>query len=497
MLFNSVPFLLFFAVVTALFFVVPQRAKNYILLAASYVFYMWWNPKLVTLILFTTLASYFACLIMERYPARRKPTLIAAAAVIFSFLFFFKYYNFFADGAAALLGLATGKTYSFHLDILLPVGISFYTFQTFSYVADVYRGKIAAEHNVFAYALFVSFFPQLLAGPIERPGNLLPQLKAAHRFDAENVIAGAKMMIVGFFEKVAVADMAGVLVNRVYEDIDSANGLALAMATALFSAQILGDFKGYSDIAKGIARIYGIRLTSNFNHPYGAASIKEFWNRWHITLSTWFRDYVYFPLGGSRVSFPRWCRNILVVFLLSGLWHGADLTFVLWGMLLALYRIAERLITGGKEPGAEGRDSTAAGATPRPRRAARAARHGLTLVLIALAWMMFRSNSIADAGKAYRTLFTDWQVSAGFFTATWQYFDLSLFKLLFLTAVLVLFAFYEKCFAWLYRPREGKAAALARVGRTALYAVMIWATIGSFIYLNAADVESAFIYFQF
>ena len=498
MLFNSVPFLLFFAVVTALFFAVPQRARNYVLLAASYVFYMWWNPKLVTLILFTTLASYFACLIMERRPARRKLTLIAAAAVIFSFLLFFKYYNFFADGAAALLGLATGKRYSFHLDILLPVGISFYTFQTFSYVADVYRGKIAAEHNIFSYALFVSFFPQLLAGPIERPGELLPQLKAEHRFDAENVIAGAKMMIIGFFEKVAVADMAGVLVNRVYEDIDSANGLALAVATALFSAQILGDFKGYSDIAKGIARIYGIPLTSNFDHPYGAASIKEFWNRWHITLSTWFRDYVYFPLGGSRVSFPRWCHNILIVFLLSGLWHGADLTFVLWGLLLALYRIAERLIAGKKAPVPGASSMTAEGKPAlKSRRAAKAARHGLTLVLIALAWVMFRSNSLTDAAEAYRKLFTDWQVSTDFFTATWQYFDLSLFKLLFLTAAFVLFAFYENCFAWLYRPRAGGAAVLARTARTALYAVMIWATIGSFIYLNAADMESAFIYFQF
>ncbi len=491
MLFNSVPFLLFFAVVTALFFAVPQSVKNKVLLAASYVFYMWWNPKLVTLILFSTLASYFACLIMERYPARRRPTLIVAALVIFSFLFFFKYYNFFADGAAALLKLATGRSYSFHLDILLPVGISFYTFQTFSYVADVYRGKIAVEHNLLDYALFVSFFPQLLAGPIERPGDLLPQLKGVHRFDAENVIAGFKMMILGFFEKVAVADMLGVLVNRVYENINSANGLALAVATALFSVQILGDFKGYSDIAKGIAQIYGIRLTNNFNHPYGAASIKEFWNRWHITLSTWFRDYVYFPLGGSRVSLPRWCLNILIVFLLSGLWHGADLTFVLWGLLLALYRIAERLITGEKKAAATRE------AARKPRRVAQAARHGLTLVLIALAWMMFRSNSLAEAGVAYRTLFTDWHFSASFFTATWQYFDLSLLKVLFIAAGLLLFANYEACLAWLYLPREGRASLLSRIGRTALYTIMIWMTVGSFLYLNAADVESAFIYFQF
>lgn len=498
MLFNSVPFLLFFAVVTALFFAVPQRAKNYVLLAASYVFYMWWSPRLVTLILAATLVSYFAGLLMEKYPARRKATLIGAAAVIFSFLFFFKYYNFFADGAAALLGFATGRSWSFHLDILLPVGISFYTFQTVSYVADVYRGKIAAERNVFHFALFVSFFPQLLAGPIERPGDLLPQLKAEHRFDPENVIAGFKLMIVGFFEKVAVADMAGVLVNRVYEDVGSANGLAVAVATVLFAVQILGDFKGYSDVARGVARIYGIRLANNFDHPYGAASIREFWSRWHITLSAWFRDYVYFPLGGSRVSLPRWCLNILIVFLLSGLWHGADLTFVLWGLLLALFRIAERLITGEKKPRADSQSLPAKGdPVPRPRRGFRAARRALTLVLITLAWMLFRSNSLAEAGTAYRTLFTDWRLSSAFFTATWRYFDLSLLKVLFLAAALLLFAFYERWFSRLYRPRSGRAALLARIGRTALYTLMIWATIGSFLHLQAADVESAFIYFQF
>ncbi len=498
MLFNSVPFLLFFAVVTALFFAVPQKSKNYILLAASYFFYMWWNPRLVTLILFTTLVSYSAALLMERWPARRRPTLIAAAAVIFSFLFFFKYYNFFADGAAALLSRAAGRPFSFRLDILLPVGISFYTFQTFSYVADVYRGKIAAERDLFQYALFVCFFPQLLAGPIERAGDLLPQLKAEHRFDADNAIAGFRMMIVGFFEKVAVADTVGMMVNRVYEDIGSANGLAVAVATVLFAVQILGDFKGYSDIARGAARIYGIRLQSNFDHPYRAVSIREFWNRWHITLSRWFRDYVYFPLGGSRVSLPRWCLNILIVFLLSGLWHGADLTFVLWGLLLALFLIAERLLTKGKKPGPDGRKLTGDGENAaKPGRAGRAARHALTLVLVTLAWMMFRSNSLSEAIAAYRSLFTDWRLSASFFTSTWQYFDLSPLKALFLVAVLLLFAFYERCFAWLYRPRKGRSAVLARLCRRALYALMIWATVGSFIHLKALDVESAFIYFQF
>lgn len=483
MLFNSVPFLIFFAVVTTLFFAVPQKVKKYVLLAASYVFYMWWNPQLILLILFTTLVSYGACLLMARYPDRKKAFLALAAVAIFAVLFFFKYYNFAAGGVAALLHAVTGRPFSFELNILLPVGISFYTFQTFAYVADVYRGKIEAEKNIVYYALFISFFPQLLAGPIERPGDLLPQLKAEHRFDAGNAVAGARMMVIGFFEKIAVADVIGQLVNRVYEDIGTANGMEVAVATCLFSAQILCDFKGYSDIAKGMARIYGITLSDNFDHPYRAASIKDFWNRWHITLSTWFRDYVYFPLGGSRVPLARWCLNILIVFLLSGLWHGADLTFVLWGLLLALYRIGERLVTRNKKAPERG--------------PAMWARRVLTFVLIALAWVLFRSNSMGEALIAYRALFTGWHFSAAYVTGVWRYFDLSVLRAAFCGGALLLLAFHERWAAFLSRPRERAAGVWSRIGKTALYTVMIWMTVGSFIYLNAADVASSFIYFQF
>lgn len=483
MLFNSVPFLIFFVITTGLFFALPGKAKNVVLLAASYFFYMWWNPLFVLLILFTTLVSYFAALFMEKKPQRKKTFMILSVVVIFVQLFFFKYYNFFAGGLSMLLGAVTGKTIGLGLNILLPVGISFYTFQTVSYVIDVYRGKIPAEKNLFFYALFVSFFPQLVAGPIERPGDLIPQLKAEHRFSAENVLAGGRIMVIGFFEKIAVADMLGIVVNRVYENITGASGAAVAVATLLFCVQILCDFKGYSDIAKGIALIYGIRLSTNFDHPYRAGSIKEFWNRWHITLSAWFRDYVYFPLGGGRVRFFRWCLNILIVFLLSGLWHGADITFVLWGVVLALFRILENPITRKQPP---------------QNRASAIFRHAMTFLIVALAWVLFRGNSLAEVGIAYRALFTQWDLSTAGLAETWSFLQLSLSKVFFGAAILLLFLFYEKILARLDACcSKGGRAVPAKIGKVLFFAVLIWATIGSFIYLNAAGVESSFIYFRF
>ena len=409
----------------------------------------------------------------------KKPVMAVSVCLVFAVLIFFKYYNFFASGAAALINTVSGESFDFHLDILLPVGISFYTFQTVSYIADVYRGKIEAEKNLLDFALFISFFPQLVAGPIERPGDLLPQLKSEHRFDKNDFIAGIRLMVVGFFEKIAVADTFGVLVNRVYEDIDGASGLFVLTATLLFCAQILCDFKGYSDIARGIARVYGIRLSVNFDHPYGSQSVKEFWNRWHITLSTWFRDYVYFPLGGGRVGPVRRCLNILIVFLLSGLWHGADITFVLWGLMLALWRIGESAVRGRNFEKKTGFYA--------------AVLRAVTFAVIVLSWVMFRSNGFSDAVAAYSSLFSKWEFSADYFASLWQYFDLSALKVAFGAVVFLLFLSYER----ILKATENKRNAGARICRGALFVVMMWLTVGSFIALNAADVESSFIYFQF
>ena len=480
MLFNSLSFLVFFMIVTALFFAVPQRAKNVVLLIFSYIFYMWWDVKLVSLILFTTLVSYAAGRLMDNYGDKKKPIMAVSVCLVFAVLIFFKYYNFLASGVSSALGVFTGKGYDFHLDILLPVGISFYTFQTVSYIVDVYRGKFAAEKNILDFALFISFCPQLVAGPIERPGDLLPQLKAEHRFDKDNFISGIRLMVIGFFEKIAVADMLGVLVNRAYEDINNASGAAVLTATLLFCAQILCDFKGYSDIARGIARVYGIRLSVNFDHPYSAQSVKEFWNRWHITLSSWFRDYVYFPLGGGRVGSVRRCFNILIVFLLSGLWHGADITFVLWGLMLALWRIGESIVRGRNFERKTGFYA--------------AVLRTATFTVIALSWVMFRSNGITDAVAAYSSLFSNWEFSQDYFVSVWQYFDMSALKAAFGAASLILFLTYEKLLGFTGRQGAGSGAKICRV---AVFTLMMWLTVGSFIVLNAADIESSFIYFQF
>ncbi len=286
MLFNSFAFLIFFPIVTLLYYVIPHKYRWIMLLIASYYFYMSWNPSLVFLIMGTTLLSYGAGLIIEK---SSKKTLRLAAAIVavagsLIVLFFFKYFNFFSTGISQLLRRVGLPVSDFSLNVLLPVGISFYTFQTLSYVIDVYKGRIKAERHFGYYALFVSFFPQLVAGPIERPENLLPQLKEKKSFQSENIRIGLKFMIVGFFKKVVIADTVAIAVNAVYNDPAQASGLGVAIATALFAVQILCDFDGYTNIAIGVAKLMGIDLMQNFDNPYSARSIKEFWGRWHISL---------------------------------------------------------------------------------------------------------------------------------------------------------------------------------------------------------------------
>ena len=487
MLFNSIEFLIFFVIVTALFFILPKKCRNYLLLAASYVFYAWWNWKLLFLIAFTTLVSYGAGLYLAYRPKGRKLVFAGAVVLIVGALLFFKYYNFFARGIGFLANSISGNSFDFTLDILLPVGISFYTFQTLSYVIDVYRGTIEPERNIAIYALFVSFFPQLVAGPIERPNDLIPQLKAEHTFNPDDVTEGFRMMVIGFFEKIAVADVVGVLVNKVYEHIAEANGLLVLVATVLFSVQILCDFKGYSDIAKGIARIYGIRLSDNFDHPYGARSVREFWRKWHMTLSYWFRDYVYIPLGGSHVPFARYCLNILIVFAISGLWHGAALTFLLWGVLHAVYQIVEKLVDKIR--------LRRGGGTLKPdTKVVAALRTVLTFVLVTIAWILFRSNSLSDCGLAFAKLFTDWQATGAYFRYAYDYLALSWQKVLGIALVLTIFATSGPL---LKRLDVEGASRAKRVGKVAVYAVMMIVTITCFLYLKSIDVASSFIYFQF
>lgn len=335
MLFNSLEFLIFFPLVCIIFFALrTKRFQNPFLLIASYYFYMNWKPVYAVLIFGSSLITYVCGLLIERQHDQRnrqKAALTISLILNFSILFIFKYFNFINESVFEILSFCGLRWNVPNLNILLPVGISFYTFQAVGYSIDVYRGTIKAEHNFFTYALFVSFFPQLVAGPIERASNLLPQFHKEHPFEYNRTVEGAKQMIWGFFMKLCVGDMLGQYVDAVYNHIPNHNGTSILIATIFFTFQIYCDFGGYSNIAIGTAKILGFNLMENFKRPYLSASMKEFWGRWHISLSSWFKDYVYIPLGGNRVSYPRHMLNVLITMLISGAWHGANYTFILWG----------------------------------------------------------------------------------------------------------------------------------------------------------------------
>lgn len=346
MLFNSFQFLVFFPIVIGLYFVLPKKLRQAWLLIASYYFYMCWNAKYALLIFGITLLSFLGGRFVAKADAteashqKKRRTFIACAVVIIGLLLLFKYLDFARDNINALLQmLHVSASLRTDFSLVLPVGISFYTFQALGYLIDVYRGDIKAEDSFLKYALFVSFFPQLVAGPIERSKNLLRQLDEPKEFDYERARNGLLLMLWGFFEKMWIADTASIYVNKIYDSYWDYSAGALVVATVLFAVQIYCDFGGYSHIAIGASEVLGIRLMDNFKQPYFATSIKDFWHRWHISLSTWFRDYVYIPLGGSRCGKVKKWRNLLITFLVSGLWHGANWTYIFWGGLHGIYQV--------------------------------------------------------------------------------------------------------------------------------------------------------------
>lgn len=360
MLFNSFSFLVFFPVVLGIYFIIPKKVKQLWLLVASYYFYMNWNAVYAILILGITIVGYVGGLLLERADAGNDPKsatvrrkrrfyMVMAAFLSLGVLFVFKYLNFAITNVNRLFAAAGSSFAVTAFDIVLPVGISFYTFQALGYVIDVYRRDVAAEKNFLRYALFVSFFPQLVAGPIERSRNLLSQLKEPTKFDYDMAKNGLLLMLWGYFEKMWVADRLATLVDTVYNDYGNYSAGMIVLATMLFSIQIYCDFGGYSHIAIGAAQVLGIRLMDNFRQPYLATNIKDFWNRWHISLSTWFRDYLYFPLGGSRCARPRAYFNLMITFLISGLWHGASWHYVVWGGLNGFYQIIGRMTKQARE----------------------------------------------------------------------------------------------------------------------------------------------------
>ena len=386
--FNSLEFLVFFPVVFILHWALPHRFRWALLLAASWLFYFWWNPWTGFLLVGATLISWLCArgIARTRKTAARRAWLALALTACLGCLGIFKYTGFFASIAGLELPL----------QIILPVGISFYTFQTLSYVIDVYRGTVKPEGHFGYYALFVSFFPQLVAGPIERPENLLPQLRAQRRFSTENLAAGGWLLLEGYFKKIVIADSLAPFVDRVFGAPGEALGPEIALATALFGVQIYCDFSGYSGIARGAAKLLGIDLMENFRRPYEAKTVREFWRRWHVSLTSWFTDYVYIPLGGSRKGLPRQLANILTVFLLSGLWHGAGWTFVLWGLIHGLYQAGGVLLERRERPAEE---------TDRVRSALCRAR---TFALVSFPWLFFRAASLEDAAALLSRVFTGW-----------------------------------------------------------------------------------------
>lgn len=340
MLFNSFSFLVFFPIVTILYFLIPHSFRWFFLLVASAVFYMAFVPEYILILVFTIGVAYGSGILIEKTESqRRKWFLVPSVILSCSPLFFFKYFNFFNTNLSEVARFLDWNYPIETLSVILPIGISFFTFQSLSYIIEVYRKKQKAETHPGMLALYIMFYPQLVAGPIERPGNLIPQLYEKHSFDAQRVLNGLKLMVWGYFKKVVIADKIAIVVENVYNHPTDFTGVPLIAAALFFGIQVYCDFSGYSDIAIGSAQIMGVRLMENFNRPFHSASVAEFWRRWHISLMSWFRDYVYIPLGGNRVGRWRWYFNLFFTFTLSGLWHGAGWGFVLWGSLNGVYLI--------------------------------------------------------------------------------------------------------------------------------------------------------------
>lgn len=423
MLFNSLDFLIFFPIVVGIYYLIPQKIRKYWLLAASYYFYMCWNAKYVVLLLFSTIVTFVSGIMLEKCAAqaqeekrqRQRKFCVAVSFVLnLLVLFVFKYLDFGIESLNAVLGRLHLTINVPAFDLLLPVGISFYIFQALGYTMDVYRGEIYAEKNFFRYALFVSFFPQLVAGPIERSKNLLRQLDKPDKPTIDSLRDGLLLMLWGYFLKMVLADRIAVFVDTVYGDFETYTGVYLIVATLLFAVQIYCDFSGYSVIAMGAAKILGIHLMENFNAPYLAVSVAEFWRRWHISLSSWFRDYLYIPLGGNRRGRFRKYVNLLITFGVSGLWHGADWSYVIWGLLNGIYQVIGGLLAPVKKKAAVFLEIKEDSFSHRCIRVV------TTFFLVDLAWVFFRADTAFHALRIIKRMFTA--------KNHWVWFDGSLYE---------------------------------------------------------------------
>jgi D-alanyl-lipoteichoic acid acyltransferase DltB (MBOAT superfamily) len=484
-LFNSYEFLIFFPVVTILYFLLPHKFRWGMLLAASCVFYVAFIPIYIFVIFATIVVDYAAGIYIAKSTGRRRKVYLVLSIVATCLvLAVFKYFNFL-NGNLGALAHALGLHYpSGVVNIILPLGLSFHTFQGLSYVIEVYRGKQEPEKHPGIFALYVMFYPQLVAGPIERPQNLLHQFREVHKFDSARVGDGLKLMLWGLFKKMVIADRLAVFVNATYAAPQSHKGLGLVLATVFFAIQIFCDFSGYSDIAIGAAQVMGFKLMTNFNRPYHASSISEFWKRWHISLTTWFRDYLYIPMGGNRVPKWRWQLNLLVTFLVSGLWHGANWTFVIWGAINGFYLLFGIWTRGLR--------NAVARATRLDRHRALHKVIGVLSVfgLICFAWIFFRAKNLSEALYIIRHLFVGWQANFGYVTTTLTKMGVTTFDVV---ALVLGIGFME--FVHIWQRNKEERHLFAGSSTPVRWAACFWLVLG--ILLMGVFSNNQFIYFQF
>ncbi len=477
MFFNSIAFLLFLPSIFIFYWFLLKRnlkAQNILLLAASYFFYGWWDYRFLTLIALSTILDYFIGLAISKTDIKRKRKQLLVLSLVFNIgvLGFFKYYNFFIDSWIQMWEIIGITIQPWSLKIILPVGISFYTFQTLSYTIDVYRYKLKPTKNFVNFAAFVSFFPQLVAGPIERATNLLPQFFRKRVFNLDKAKSGIHLIIWGLFKKLVIADSCAIYVNTIFENYEELNSLTLIIGAVYFAFQIYGDFSGYSDIAIGTARLFGFELMKNFNYPYFSRDVAEFWRRWHISLSTWFRDYIYIPLGGSRVNKEKQIRNVFIIFLVSGFWHGANWTFIVWGALHATFFIPLLLMN-------RHRNNINQISEHRILPAFRELIHIIiTFIIVTLAWVFFRADNLSLAFSYLKRLFTNLHFNI-------QYLSLEGYsvEMLLLISVFILLEWFNRYYE---HPFSGRFKRLKM-----LFVLFMILTLG--VYSDHQE----FIYFQF
>lgn len=472
MLFNSFEFAIFLPLVFALYWFVFNRSlrlRNFFLLTAGYVFYGWWDWRFLFLIAFSTLLDFSVGLLLGNNNDQRKRKWIVTISILVNigFLGFFKYYNFFADSFIRAFASLGWHISAVPLQVILPVGISFYTFQSLSYTIDVYKRRMEPTRDLLSFAAFISFFPQLVAGPIERAYHLLPQFSVLHAFNRQQATRGMRLMLWGLFKKIVIADTLAAYVDQIFANHHVLPGSTLALGAVYFAVQIYCDFSGYSDIAIGTARLFGFSLMSNFSYPYFSTSVADFWRKWHISLTSWFRDYVYIPLGGSRGTLARTVFNTLVVFTLSGLWHGANWTFIAWGFLNGLFIIPSVIRRRLGDQGDERSGSRLS-----------FLQMAFTFALITLTWIFFRSQHLAQAFDYLRII-----CSRSLFSYPVQHGMAMAMPL-----IVILFAI-----EWLlsHGVRIARPQAVPAVMRWSVYLMMIMACLAFF------KQNQAFIYFQF